>query len=688
MNNNNSLLRHIPWLALAVLGACALGVVALRRGEAINALWIVVAAVAIYLVAYRYYSLFIATKVMQLDPRRATPAVLNNDGLDYVPTNKHILFGHHFAAIAGAGPLVGPVLAAQMGYLPGTLWLIAGVVLAGAVQDFMILFLSTRRNGRSLGDMVREEMGRIPGTIALFGCFLIMIIILAVLALIVVKALAESPWGMFTVMATIPIAMFMGIYMRYIRPGRIGEISLIGVVLLLLSIWLGGVVAADPVWGPAFTFTGVQITWMLVGYGFVAAVLPVWLVLAPRDYLSTFLKIGTIIALAIGILIIAPELKMPALTQFTDGTGPVWKGTLFPFLFITIACGAVSGFHALISSGTTPKLLDNEVNARYIGYGAMLMESFVAIMAIVAASVIEPGVYFAMNSPAAVVGSDVVSVAQTVSSWGFAITPEQLEATARDIGEHTILARAGGAPTLAVGIAQILHQVLPGENTMAFWYHFAILFEALFILTAVDAGTRAGRFMLQDLLGSFVPALKRTESWGANMLATAGCVALWGYLLYQGVIDPLGGINTLWPLFGISNQMLAGIALMLGTVVLIKMKRQRYIWVTLLPAVWLLICTTAAGLIKLFDPNPAVGFLALANKYSVALDAGQVLAPAKNIDQMQHVIFNAYTNAGLTILFLVVVFSILFFALKVGYAALGRKDRTDKETPFQALPDA
>ncbi|MFZ0153797.1 carbon starvation CstA family protein [Pseudomonas sp.] len=688
MNNNNSLLRHIPWLVLAVIGACALGVVALRRGEAINALWIVVASVAIYLVAYRYYSLFIATKVMQLDPRRATPAVLNNDGLDYVPTNKHILFGHHFAAIAGAGPLVGPVLAAQMGYLPGTLWLIAGVVLAGAVQDFMVLFLSTRRNGRSLGDMVREEMGRIPGTIALFGCFLIMIIILAVLALIVVKALAESPWGMFTVMATIPIAMFMGIYMRYIRPGRIGEISLMGVVLLLLSIWLGGQVAADPVWGPAFTFTGVQITWMLVGYGFVAAVLPVWLVLAPRDYLSTFLKIGTIVGLAIGILIIAPELKMPALTQFTDGTGPVWKGTLFPFLFITIACGAVSGFHALISSGTTPKLLDNETNARYIGYGGMLMESFVAIMAMVAASVIEPGVYFAMNSPAAVVGSDVVSVAQTVSSWGFAITPDALEAVAKDIGEHTILARAGGAPTLAVGIAQILHQVLPGENTMAFWYHSAILFEALFILTAVDAGTRAGRFMLQDLLGSFVPALKRTESWGANLLATAGCVALWGYLLYQGVIDPLGGINTLWPLFGISNQMLAGIALMLGTVVLIKMKRQRYMWVTLLPAVWLLICTTTAGFIKLFDPNPAVGFLALANKYSTALDAGQVLAPAKDIGQMQHVIFNAYTNAGLTILFLFVVFSILFFALKVGIAALGKKERTDKESPFQALPDA
>ncbi|AHZ73482.1 carbon starvation protein A (plasmid) [Pseudomonas mandelii JR-1] len=673
---------------MAVLGAFALSVVALRRGEAINALWIVVAAVAIYLVAYRYYSLFIANKVMQLDPNRATPAVLNNDGLDFVPTNKHVLFGHHFAAIAGAGPLVGPVLAAQMGYLPGVLWLIAGVVLAGAVQDFMVLFLSTRRNGRSLGDMVREEMGRIPGTIALFGCFLIMIIILAVLALIVVKALAESPWGIFTVMATIPIAMFMGVYMRYIRPGRIGEISVIGVLLLLGSIWLGGQIAADPVWAKAFTFTGIQITWMLIGYGFVAAVLPVWLILAPRDYLSTFLKIGTIVALAIGILITMPELKMPALTQFVDGTGPVWKGGLFPFLFITIACGAVSGFHALIASGTTPKLLANESHARYIGYGGMLMESFVAIMAMVAASVIEPGVYFAMNSPAAVVGADAVSVAQTVSSWGFVITPEALQAVAKDIGETTILARAGGAPTLAVGIAQILHHVLPGENTMAFWYHFAILFEALFILTAVDAGTRAGRFMLQDLLGSFVPALKRTESWTANLIATAGCVAMWGYLLYQGVIDPLGGINTLWPLFGISNQMLAGIALMLATVVLIKMKRQRYVWVTMLPAVWLLICTTSAGFIKLFDANPAIGFLALARKYSDALANGQVLAPAKSIDQMQHVIYNAYTNATLTALFLLVVFSILFFALKVGVAAWGTKERTDKEAPFQAVPDA
>ncbi len=688
MNNNNSVLRHLPWAVLAVAGACALGVVALRRGEAINALWIVVAAVALYLVAFRYYSLFIATRVMQLDPTRATPAVIHNDGLDYVPTNKHVLFGHHFAAIAGAGPLVGPVLAAQMGYLPGTLWLISGVVLAGAVQDFMVLFISSRRDGRSLGELVREEMGQVAGTIALFGAFLIMIIILAVLSLIVVKALAESPWGLFTVMATIPIAMFMGIYMRYIRPGRIGEISIIGVALMLASIWLGGQIAADPVWGPAFTFTGMQITWMLIGYGFVAAVLPVWLILAPRDYLSTFLKIGTIIALAIGILITMPELKMPALTQFVDGTGPVWKGALFPFLFITIACGAVSGFHALISSGTTPKMLASESHARYIGYGGMLMESFVAIMAMVAASVIEPGVYFAMNSPPAVVGADVASVATTVSNWGFTITPEALEATAKDIGEHTILARAGGAPTLAVGIAQILHQVLPGENTMAFWYHFAILFEALFILTAVDAGTRAGRFMLQDLLGEFVPFLSRTESWTANVIATAGCVGMWGWLLYQGVIDPLGGINTLWPLFGISNQMLAGIALMLGCVVLVKMKRQRYVWVTLIPAVWLVICTTTAGVIKLVDPNPAVGFLSLAKKYSDALAAGQVLAPAKDIGQMQNVIFNAYTNAALTALFLFVVLSILFYAIKVGRNAWMKPERTDKESPFQPIPEA
>ncbi|MBA3929823.1 carbon starvation protein [Pseudoxanthomonas japonensis] len=682
----------IGWAALALLGAVCLGVVALRQGEQISALWIVVAAVSIYLVAYRYYSLYIAKNVMQLDPTRATPAHINNDGLDYVPTNKHVLFGHHFAAIAGAGPLVGPVLAAQMGYLPGMLWLIAGVVLAGAVQDFMVLFISSRRNGRSLGDLVREEMGQVAGTIALFGAFLIMIIILAVLAMIVVKALAESPWGMFTVIATMPIAIFMGIYMRYIRPGKIGEISVVGIVLLLLAIWFGGKVGAHPTWGPAFTFTGTQITWMLIGYGFVAAVLPVWLLLAPRDYLSTFLKIGVIVALAIGIVIASPEvtsLKMPAFTQFAStGDGPVWKGGLFPFLFITIACGAVSGFHALISSGTSPKLLANETHTRYIGYGGMLMESFVAIMALVAASIIEPGVYFAMNSPAAAIGTTAVDVAAKVSSWGFLVTPEMLEQTAQNIGESTIISRAGGAPTLAVGIAVILHDALPGGDAMmAFWYHFAILFEALFILTAVDAGTRAGRFMLQDLLGNFIPPLRKTDSWSANVIGTAGCVALWGYFLYQGVVDPLGGINTLWPLFGIANQMLAGIALMLCTVVLFKMKRDRYAWVTIAPAIWLLICTTYAGLIKIFDSNPAVGFVAQAKKYQASIADGQLLGAAKSMSQMHQVVINSYVNTALTVLFLFVVFSVLFYAIKAILKARASSVRTDRESPYVALTE-
>ncbi|MBP8741295.1 MAG: carbon starvation protein A [Pseudoxanthomonas sp.] len=682
----------IGWAALALLGAFCLGTVALRQGEQISALWIVVAAVSIYLVAYRYYSLYIARNVMGLDPRRATPAHLHNDGLDYVPTNKHVLFGHHFAAIAGAGPLVGPVLAAQMGYLPGMIWLIAGVVLAGAVQDFMVLFISSRRDGRSLGDLVREEMGPVAGTIALFGAFMIMIIILAVLAMIVVKALAESPWGMFTVIATMPLAIFMGIYMRYIRPGRIGEISVVGIVLLLLAIWFGGKVGAHPTWGPAFTFTGTQITWMLIGYGFVAAVLPVWLLLAPRDYLSTFLKIGVIVALAIGIVIASPEvttLKMPALTQFaSSGDGPVWKGNLFPFLFITIACGAVSGFHALIASGTTPKLLANEAHARYIGYGGMLMESFVAIMALVAASIIDPGVYFAMNSPAAAIGTDAVDVAAKISSWGFTVTPDVLVQTAKDVGEHTIISRAGGAPTLAVGIAVILHDALPGgDGMMAFWYHFAILFEALFILTAVDAGTRAGRFMLQDLLGSFVPVLRKTDSWGPNVIGTAGCVALWGYFLYQGVVDPLGGINTLWPLFGIANQMLAGIALMLCTVVLFKMKRDRYAWVTIVPTVWLLVCTTYAGWIKIFDGNPAIGFLAQARKYQGAIADGQLLGTAKSMAQMQQVMVNSYINAGLTALFLLVVLAVLFYAVRTILVARRNPQRSDRETPFVALSD-
>ncbi|ODN65301.1 carbon starvation protein A, partial [Burkholderia cenocepacia] len=610
------------WIAVALLGAFAFGTIALAHGERVSALWIVIAAVCVYLIAYRFYSRFIASKVMQLDGLRMTPAVKYNDGLDYVPTNKYVLFGHHFAAIAGAGPLVGPVLAAQMGYTPGMLWILAGVVFAGAVQDFIVLFISTRRDGRSLGDLVKMELGTVPGVIALFGAFLIMVIILAVLALIVVKALTNSPWGTFTVAATIPIALFMGVYTRYIRPGRIGEVSIIGFVLLMASIAFGQQVHDSPTLAAWFTFSGTQLTWILIGYGFVASVLPVWLLLAPRDYLSTFLKIGTILGLAIGILVVAPELKMPALTKFVDGTGPVWSGNLFPFLFITIACGAVSGFHALISSGTTPKLIDNETNARFIGYGAMLMESFVAIMALVAACVIEPGIYFAMNAPAAVLGSTPEAVASTVTQWGFVLTPDMLTQTAKAVGETTIIARAGGAPTLAVGMAHILHQVIGGEAMMAFWYHFAILFEALFILTAVDAGTRAGRFMLQDLLGTFHPALKRTESLPANLVATALCVAAWGYFLYQGVVDPLGGINTLWPLFGISNQMLAAIALVLGTVVLFKMKRERYAWVTIVPTVWLLICTLTAGWQKIFDANPKVSFLAHAAKLQAAVDEG------------------------------------------------------------------
>ncbi|HNI73850.1 MAG TPA: carbon starvation CstA family protein, partial [Accumulibacter sp.] len=659
----NLLSKHVIWWFLAAIGAFSLATVALSRGETINALWIVSASVSIYLVAYRYYSLYIADTVMQLDPTRATPAVRHNDGLDYVPTNKYILFGHHFAAIAGAGPLVGPVLAAQMGYLPGTLWIIFGVVLAGAVQDFMVLFVSTRRDGRSLGDLVKTELGFVPGIIALFGTFMIMVIILAVLSLIVVKALADSPWGTFTVAATIPIAMFMGLYNRFIRPGKVGEISIVGFVLLIAAIIVGGQVAESATWGPLFTFSPKQLTWMLIVYGFVASVLPVWLLLAPRDYLSTFLKIGTIVGLALAMVVVAPNLRMPAVTQFIDGTGPAWSGNLFPFIFITIACGAVSGFHSLISSGTTPKLLDNEKNARMIGYGGMLMESFVAIMALAAASVIDPGVYFAMNSPAAIIGKTVENAAQVISQWGFVITPEALVQTAQDVGENTILSRAGGAPTLAVGMAHIFSQIFGGQAMMAFWYHFAILFEALFILTACDAGTRAGRFMLQDLLGTFVPALKKTSSLPANLIATALCVAAWGYILYQGVVDPLGGINSLWPLFGISNQMLAGVALMLCTVVLFKMKRERYAWVTIVPTCWLLICTLTAGWEKVFNANPKIGFLALANKFQAALDKGELLAPAKSVEQMQQIVFNNYLDAVLAIFFIFVVVAILLYTI-------------------------
>ncbi|WP_393936266.1 pyruvate/proton symporter CstA [Aeromonas rivipollensis] len=682
--------KHLGWVLMALVGASSLGYIALNRGEQINALWIVVAAVCVYLIAYRYYGLFIAKRVLGVDGSRMTPAVRHNDGLDYVPTDKKVLFGHHFAAIAGAGPLVGPVLAAQMGYLPGMLWLLAGVVLAGAVQDFMVLFVSTRRDGRSLGELIKSEMGPVAGVIALVATFMIMVIILAVLAMIVVKALTHSPWGTYTVAFTIPLALFMGIYTRYLRPGRIGEVSLIGLVCLIFAIVSGGWVAESATWAPYFDFDGVQLTWMLVGYGFVASVLPVWLLLAPRDYLSTFLKIGTIIGLAIGILIMRPTLQMPALTQFIDGTGPVWAGSMFPFLFITIACGAVSGFHALIASGTTPKMLANENQACFIGYGGMLMESFVAIMALVSACVIDPGVYFAMNSPLAVLApagtADVVaSAAAVVSGWGFQITPDTLTRIASEVGEQSIIARAGGAPTLAVGMAYILHGALGGLMNVAFWYHFAILFEALFILTAVDAGTRAARFMLQDLMGVISPSLKRTDSLPANLLATALCVLAWGYFLHQGVVDPLGGINTLWPLFGIANQMLAGMALMLCAVVLFKMKRQAYAWVALLPTSWLLICTLSAGWEKTFSDNPKLGFLAIANKFQAMIDSGTI--PAQYTEsQLAQLVFNNRLDAGLTIFFMGVVVVLAGFSLKTALQSLQSDQPTARETPYQPMP--
>jgi carbon starvation protein CstA len=677
----NKLVSFLLWPAIAIIGAFSFATLALGRGESVNAVWLVTAALSVYLIAYRFYGKFIAERVLQLDASRPTPAVRHNDGLDYVPTNKWILYGHHFAAIAGAGPLVGPVLAAQMGFLPGTLWILAGVVAAGAVQDFVVLFVSVRRDGKSLGEMIKMELGPIPGSLALVGVLAIMIIILAVLALVVVKALTASPWGLFTIFATIPIALLMGLYMRIIRPGRVGEASAFGVVLLLLSLVLGRAVAADPTWAPVFTLSGVELAWALIIYGAVAASLPVWLMLAPRDYLSTFLKIGTIVALAIGIYYVAPKLAMPATTQFIDGTGPVFSGKLFPFLFITIACGAVSGFHALISSGTTPKMIENESHMRLIGFGGMLAESFVAVMALTAACVLDPGVYFAMNAPAAVVGTTAADAAQVISSWGFTITPEMITQTARDIGETSILSRAGGAPTLAVGMAQILGQALGGKSMEAFWYHFAILFEALFILTAVDAGTRVGRFMIQDMLGHVYKPLGNTEYLPANLVGTGLCVGLWGYFLYQGVVDPLGGINTLWQLFGVGNQMLAGIALLLCTSVLVKMKRQRYVWVTLAPTAWLLITTLTAGVQKIFDADPRIGFLSLARKFSDAAAQGTVIAPAKSIEEMQRVAFNNYLDAVVCAFFVLLVIAMCIFALKICMQALKQANPTAHEIP-------
>lgn len=678
----------VIWAAVVCFGVIAFVMLALARGEPVSALWLMVAALCVYAIAYRFYARFLCVHVMGANDDRLTAAERHNDGLDYVPTHKWVLFGHHFAAIAGAGPLVGPVLAAQMGYLPGTLWILFGVVFAGAVQDAMILFASTRRDGRSLGEMMRIEMGNTAGIIGGLGILAIVVILLAVLAMVVVKALVGSPWGLFTLLATLPIALFMGIYLRWLRPAKVGEVSAIGFVLLMLALAYGNSVAAHPHWGPLFSLKAETLAFGLMGYGFIASVLPVWLLLAPRDYLSTFMKIGTILVLAVGIIVVAPPLKMPALTAFVDGSGPVFAGALFPFLFITIACGAVSGFHALVASGTTPKMLERESHIAAIGYGAMLMESFVAIMALIAASVLEPGLYFALNSPAAIIGSTAEQAAHTISSWGFLITPEILTNMAHEVGESSILSRTGGAPTFAMGMAKILADLLGGSAMMAFWYHFAILFEALFILTTIDAGTRVCRFLLQDLLGTAVPALGDTRSWFANIFATALAVGAWGWFLHQGVTDPFGGINSLWALFGIANQMLAGMALILATVILVRMKKTRFVWITALPAAWILIVTLCAGWQKLFSADVRIGFLAHAERLSSAIAQQQLLAPAKSLSQMQQLVRNDYIDAVMAGIFMLVVLTVVVYGVRAVWHAHMHPDVSTQESEitWRAMP--
>jgi carbon starvation protein len=658
------------WGAVAVVGAVAWGVLALSRGEQISAIWLVVAALGSYAIAYRFYARFIAKKVLQVDDNRATPAERLDNGTDFQPMDRRVLFGHHFAAIAGAGPLVGPVLAAQMGYLPGTIWIIVGVIFAGAVQDMVTLFFSMRRDGRSLGQMARDEIGPIGGVAALIAVFAIMIILLAVLALVVVNALAKSPWGTFSIAMTIPIALFMGYYMRVIRPGRVIETSLIGVALLLLAIVAGGWVQNSS-WAAAFTLDPTTLVFCLIIYGFAASVLPVWMLLAPRDYLSTFMKVGTIALLAVGVLITAPLLKNAPVTEFAfSGKGPVFAGSLFPFVFITIACGALSGFHALIASGTTPKLIQKESQVRFIGYGAMLLESFVAIMALIAASVLDPGLYFAMNAPAGLLGTTVESASQAVNNLGFTITPQALAAAAASVQESTLVARTGGAPTLAVGMSEIFSGAFGGDALKAFWYHFAIMFEALFILTTVDAGTRVGRYMLQDTLGNVYKPMSNVN-WKPGMYVTSAVVVgAWGYFLYAGVTDPLGGINQLFPLFGIANQLLAAVALTVCTTLLIKTGRAKYAWVTAVPLAWDAAVTLTASYQKVFSPDPTLGFFAQREKYAAALDQGKVLAPAKNIADMQAVVTNSTVDGVLSALFAILIIIVIVNALLVWYRAL------------------
>ncbi len=672
-------LSFIVWIGVVALGTLALAAIALNRGESIDALWFIVAATCVYAIGYRFYSAFLAARVFALDPTRATPAERFNDGRDFMPTNRWIVFGHHFAAIAGPGPLVGPTLAAQFGYLPGTIWILIGAVLGGCVQDFVALFCSIRRDGRSLGQMARDELGPIGGAVALIGVMAIMIILIAVLGLVVVNAMRNSPWATSTVAATIPIAVLIGLFMRHLRPGRVLEGTAIGVVLLLAAVFGGGWIDGHPTLRAWFDYDAPALALMVILYGFAAAVLPVWLLLAPRDYLSTFMKIGTIVALAIAIVILNPQVQMPALTQFVDGTGPIFGGNVFPFVFITIACGAISGFHALISSGTTPKLLANERDARFIGYGGMAMESFVAIMAMVAACVLDPGIYFAINSPAGVVGADPATAVATITSWGFPVTTDQMSELANEMGEATLFARTGGAPSLAVGMASIFSSAF-GNTLLSVWYHFAIMFEALFILTTVDAGTRVARFMLQDLLGNVAPAMGRTSWYPSVLISSALVVAAWGYFLYFGTIDPLGGINSLWPLFGIANQMLAAIALCVATTVLVKSGRARYAWVTGLPLVWLVAVTSTAAWEKLFSADLRVGFLSHANDLAAQLASGALTGTSAA--QAPQLIFNDRLNAVLTAFFLITVWVLVVETVRICHASLsGRRCPPLAETP-------
>jgi carbon starvation protein len=677
-----SWLSRLAWLVVALAGAAAFAVLALSRGESVNAAWLITAAVCTYLIAYRFYGRLLAAKVFALDPERATPAVRLDDGRDFVPTNKWIVFGHHFAAIAGPGPLVGPTLAAQFGWLPGALWILVGVVIGGAVQDFVVLAASVRRDGKSLGQMAREEIGAVGGNVARIAILGIMVILIAVLALVVVNALAESPWGVVTIALTIPIALLMGAYLRWVRPGAVLEATAFGLVFLGGALWAGKWVAAQPDLAPLFTLSRPALAWWIMGYGFAASVLPVWLLLAPRDYLSAFVKIGVVVALAAGILLVLPPLEMPAVTRFVDGTGPIFAGKLFPFVFITIACGAISGFHALVASGTTPKLLDRESEARLVGYGGMLMESGVAIMALVAACVLDPGTYFAINAPASALGTTAASAAEAIRGWGFTLDAAQFEALTRNVGEASLLSRTGGAPSLAVGMAHLFSRALGGDGAIALWYHFAIMFEALFILTTLDAGTRVGRFLLQDILQHAWAPLGRVSWYPAVLLSSALFVAMWGWFLYQGVTDPLGGINSLWPLFGIANQLLAAVALCVGTTVIIRMGRARFAWVTLAPLAWLVVVTSTAGLQKIFAGDPRLGFLAHANAFAAQLAAGTLPRGIASEAAARQMILNDRLDAAVAGFFLVCVWVIVLTSVWEWWKVIGgRTPAVSTEVP-------